>query len=105
MWTHSRNMFTRTFAAWFTPDLSAILNRTKRSGFRKSQGLSALPLGLMWAKTLATPTPFRLAKFPLQTTVHSIIDAPGRVVIHVRIPPLLINPRIYLMHSHRPPAR
>ena len=33
--------------AWFTPDLSPTLNKAKRSGLKKSQGFSALPLGLM----------------------------------------------------------
>jgi hypothetical protein len=44
---------------------------------------------------LVVQTPFAATNFFPQPTIHSIIDTPGRVVTHVRIPNARIH-RIYL---------
>ena len=36
-------------------------------------------------------TPFAVAKSLPQQTIHSIIDAPGKVILHVRIPDVRIG--------------
>ena len=53
------------------------------------------PLTLRWVVLVAPPTSFTATKSLPQGTIHSIIDTPGKIVVHVCIQNAQIH-RIYL---------
>ena len=67
------------------PKSIGLPEQNKEDWIKEITGILSFATGFDVRYALATRTRFPPAKSALQTTVHSIIEAPGKVVVHVRI--------------------